>query len=150
MERRYIASSSCLETHVPQVQGLYDVDIDGSSDDLDKYLKYSGHTALDLDTNHNYQTSSQYYFPQVSRQLSRVPAPHWSTHTPPPLTRSTHLFQAEPVDLNQQEYIPQEAPLTSLHQGQLHTSQQQTDEQKSGDFSHILADVRKTCYTSCT
>ncbi|XP_014294336.1 putative transcription factor SOX-15 [Halyomorpha halys] len=109
LERRYTASSSCMEA----VPGLYEVDLD-SPDELDKYLKYGGgQQSLDLDSNHNYQAPSQYYYPQ-----------------------------AQPLAVNEvaQEYQPTE------EQSQ---PQQQQEEQKP-DFSHILADVRKTCYTTCT
>lgn len=44
------------------------------------------------------------------------------------------------AEVSGQEYQQQEQAVTSAVQ----------DDQKAGDFSHILADVRKTCYTTCT
>lgn len=54
------------------VPGLYEVDLD-SPDELDKYLKYGGgQQSLDLDSNHNYQAPSQYYYPQVTVHYTTV------------------------------------------------------------------------------
>ncbi|KAL1115258.1 hypothetical protein AAG570_007289 [Ranatra chinensis] len=165
LERRY------------QPSGLYDVIppsdlVDTPVDEFDKYLKYpvvvgspvvtgssgsipdlvaGAQSADQLDTNHNYHLGSSAYFYQ------QQPPPALLGHQHP---HSQLLMQQEaagaagvklpPMGLYQQHHLPQPPPAYQLapqHEGQ---QQQTAEEPKPEDFSHILADVRKTCYTTCT
>ncbi|XP_051172576.1 putative transcription factor SOX-15 isoform X1 [Leptopilina boulardi] len=135
---------------------------------LEKYFKYTqpstvGHSSLTtqnlLDSNHNYASDLRYYSPQQSQHLDLsssqciIDEPNKDNQCST-VSDITHMEQSyhQGVDVTKYQEHPQ-----AHHQHQQHPQQQQQQQQvqnmehvpkSDDDFSVILADVRKTCYSS--
>ena len=125
---------------------------------LEKYFKYShpsavGHSSLTsqnvLDSNHNYASDLRYYSPQQTQlDLSNSQCI---------IDEQNKESQCSSVGISHMEQQYHQALETSKYQEHQHHQQQQQQQQVQNvehvpktddDFSVILADVRKTCYSS--
>ena len=144
-------------------------DADGTVDtnEFDKYLKYSGGhhqtshesttdetVSMHMDSNHNYHhhqhhsMSPNHHHPQ----LQHHPYYNHATMESVILSNTAHILKSEPtgIHLHQQGLATYgTADVTHVPQCDYSDQQQQMPQIKTeDDFSVILADVRKTCYSS--
>lgn len=142
---------------------------DGGVDtnEFDKYLKYSGAqhqavlegnpnneavTAMQMDSNHNYHHHHQHSLSPSSQHALQQGHGYYSHAI---LSNGGHILKTEPSVLHLHPHhgvvqygAPegQQAPQCEYSEQQQQQQQQQV--KTEDDFSVILADVRKTCYSS--
>ncbi|XP_014241838.1 transcription factor SOX-2-like isoform X2 [Cimex lectularius] len=118
-----LENTDLLHPHVPEPH-LYDVQ---DMDELDKYLKY-----------------------QQLQQPLQQQQPHYQQHLHGPLD-SNHNYQSEyQYPMEDLDKYQDQQQIQQVQQVQQQVPQDGEEQKPLDDFSHILADVRKTCYTSCT
>lgn len=137
---------------------------DGGVDtnEFDKYLKYSGGqhqaalegnetaTAMQMDSNHNYHHHHHHSLSPSSQHPIQQSHGYYNHAI---LSNGGHILKTEPsvLHLNPQHGLaPYGAPeAQQVQQCEYPNQQQQMQQIKTeDDFSVILADVRKTCYSS--
>ncbi|XP_045481103.1 putative transcription factor SOX-15 [Harmonia axyridis] len=126
LEDQYVSyQSNNLVNYIPANEERSDVDSEVDSREFDKYLKFGGSENL-IDNNHNYHrgdpninSNSTYNF---QAQHTSVILPNTNIKPEPALAHYSDVYS----DGSQNGVIPN----------------------KDDDFSEILADVRKTCYSN--
>jgi ADP-glucose pyrophosphorylase len=139
------------------------------TNEFDKYLKYSGGqhqashesnpneetvTAIQMDSNHNYHHHHHHTLSPGNQHQIQQHHPYYSHATMDSVVLSSggHILKTEPssLHLHQQAVAPYCATeVQQIQQCDYPDQQQQVQQIKTeDDFSVILADVRKTCYSS--
>lgn len=126
------SNSPLMQTYIPHNEERSDVESEVDTREFDKYLKYQPETSV-IDSNHNYrndgmppqnQPTNNYNY---HAQHTSVILPTNSSVKPEPLSLMGHYAEVYHHE----------------------TAQNGVNVQKSDDdFSEILADVRKTCYSN--
>ncbi|KAL3288170.1 hypothetical protein HHI36_002621, partial [Cryptolaemus montrouzieri] len=128
MEEQYspYQNNSMVQTYIPATEERSDVDSEVDTREFDKYLKFSSGDSSLIDSNHNYHrgdpninSNSTYNF---QAQHTSVILPNTNIKPEPVLTHYSEVYP----DAGQNGIVPN----------------------KDDDFSEILADVRKTCYSN--
>lgn len=135
MEDHYSSynNNTLVQTYITNNDERSDVDSEVDTREFDKYLKYSNPDQNMIDSNHNYHRSDNLNPNNVTNaQFSGYPAQQQSVILP---NTNISNVKAEPV-------------LT--HYGDVYTEVTHHNgiPNKDDDFSEILADVRKTCYSN--
>lgn len=110
-----------VHSYIPQNEERSDIDSDVDTREFDKYLKFSNQEAGIVDSNHNYHSRNDVGY--------NFQAQHTSVILP-----NTNI-KPEPMIAHYPEMYTPELPQNGIPK---------TDD----DFSEILADVRKTCYSN--
>ncbi|KAK5648687.1 hypothetical protein RI129_003579 [Pyrocoelia pectoralis] len=114
-----------VQTYIPQTEERSDVDSDVDTREFDKYLKLINNDPNLIDSNHNYHRNDN-----ISTNLTyNFQAQHTSVILPNTNVKPEPMMTHYP-DMYNHEAIP--------------NGVQKNDD----DFSEILADVRKTCYSN--
>lgn len=116
-----------VQQYIPQpAEERSDVDSDVDAREFDKYLKFTNPDASIIDSNHNYHRNDS----SVNSNL-------------------TYNFQAQPTSVILPNTNVKSEPLLGGHYPEVYHELAQNGAQKNDDdFSEILADVRKTCYSN--
>ncbi|XP_031342675.1 putative transcription factor SOX-15, partial [Photinus pyralis] len=117
--------SNMVQTYIPQAEERSDVDSDVDTREFDKYLKLINNDPNLIDSNHNYHRNDN-----ISTNITyNFQAQHTSVILPNTNVKPEPVMTHYP-DMYGHEVIP--------------NGVQKNDD----DFSEILADVRKTCYSN--
>ncbi|KAK9892080.1 hypothetical protein WA026_018282 [Henosepilachna vigintioctopunctata] len=128
MEDQYSSyqNNALVQTYIAANEERSDVDSEVDTREFDKYLKFSNSDPNLIDSNHNYHRAD----PNInSNSTYNFQAQHTSVILP-----NTNI-KPEPVLTHYSEVYPE-------------SSQNGVVSNKDDDFSEILADVRKTCYSN--
>lgn len=131
MEQSYYANSPLVQSYIqagPEERS--DVDSDVDAREFDKYLKFTTSDQSMIDSNHNYH-----------RNDNPINYGGYQQH-PSVILQNTNVIKTEPSvsnnlinHYNHDLYVTHELPPT-------------VGQKSDDDFSEILADVRKTCYSN--
>lgn len=119
-------ASPMVQTYIPQNEERSDVDSDVDAREFDKYLKFTNADPNMIDSNHNYHRNDN-----VSTNITyNFQAQHTSVILPNTNVKPEPMLTHYPEMYNNHEVI------------------QNGVQKNDDDFSEILADVRKTCYSN--
>lgn len=129
------ASSPMVHSYIQHPDERSDVDSDVDAREFDKYLKFTNTPDQSMiDSNHNYHrndTAMNYHGYQNQQQHPSV------------ILQNTNVVKSEPSQAMVMGH-PYGHDVYGTHELSSQTVGQKTDD----DFSEILADVRKTCYSN--
>ncbi|KAF5287982.1 hypothetical protein FQA39_LY15564 [Lamprigera yunnana] len=120
-------SNNMVQTYIPQNEERSDVDSDVDTRELEKYLKLINNDSNIIDSNHNYHRHDN-----IS-------------------TNITYNFQTQHTSVILPNTNVKPEPMMSQYPDNIYNNHEQIPngvQKNDDDFSEILADVRKTCYSN--